>query len=193
MAVRPDPEVGYRRPGDHRRADGLVERRVFVQASPADRLGHAARSDGRPLDVPGTAVRPRRAVVAGGGHDPAGTRPPRASCARMPGSRASRRGRIRASGCAITGSGFDSEWSWTLEPVAGGTRVVHAATFEPYDRWTGILVRLGRRVAEQPVEAHLRALKERAGGDRALDQPGVERRHDRLTRRPPRFVAFSID
>ena len=34
MAIRPDPEVGYRRPGDHRLADGRVERRVFVQASP---------------------------------------------------------------------------------------------------------------------------------------------------------------
>ena len=34
MALRPDPEVGYRRPGDHRLADGRVERRVFVQASP---------------------------------------------------------------------------------------------------------------------------------------------------------------
>ena len=62
----------------------------------------------------------------------------------------------------ITGSGFDSEWSWQLEPVAGGTRVVHAATFEPYDRWTGILVRLGRASLGTRVEAHLRALKERA-------------------------------
>ena len=34
MAVRPDPEVGYRRPGDHLRSGRLVERRVFVQASP---------------------------------------------------------------------------------------------------------------------------------------------------------------
>ena len=34
MAVRPDPEVGYRRPGDHLHADRLVERRVFIQASP---------------------------------------------------------------------------------------------------------------------------------------------------------------
>ena len=62
----------------------------------------------------------------------------------------------------ITGSGFDSEWSWMLEPVAGGTRVVHAATFEPYDRWTGVLVRLGRASLASRVEAHLRVLKERA-------------------------------
>jgi carbon monoxide dehydrogenase subunit G len=62
----------------------------------------------------------------------------------------------------VTGSGFDSEWSWRLEPVAGGTRVIHAATFEPFDRWTGILVRLGRGSLASRVEAHLRVLKERA-------------------------------
>lgn len=62
----------------------------------------------------------------------------------------------------VTASGFDSEWSWRLEPVAGGTRVVHAATFEPFDRWTGILVRFGRASLASRVEAHLRALKERA-------------------------------
>ncbi len=62
----------------------------------------------------------------------------------------------------VTASGFDSEWSWRLEPVAGGTRVIHAATFEPFDRWTGILVRLGRASLSSRVEAHLRSLKERA-------------------------------
>jgi hypothetical protein len=62
----------------------------------------------------------------------------------------------------VTASGFDSEWSWRLEPVAGGTRVIHAATFEPFDRWTGILVRLGRASLASRVEAHLHALKERA-------------------------------
>ena len=62
----------------------------------------------------------------------------------------------------VTGSGFDSEWSWRLEPVAGGTRVIHAATFEPFDRWTGILVRLGRASLASRVETHLRVLKERA-------------------------------
>jgi carbon monoxide dehydrogenase subunit G len=64
----------------------------------------------------------------------------------------------------VTGSGFDSEWAWVLEPVAGGTRVIHAATFEPFDRWTGILVRLGRASLASRVEAHLRALKEHAEG-----------------------------
>jgi hypothetical protein len=68
----------------------------------------------------------------------------------------------------VTGSGFESEWWWRLEAIAGGTRVIHAATFEPVDRWTDILVRLGRRSLEARVEAHLRALKERAErGDRS--------------------------
>ena len=62
----------------------------------------------------------------------------------------------------VTASGFDSEWSWRLEPVSGGTRVIHGATFEPFDRWTGILVRLGRASLATRVEAHLRALKDRA-------------------------------
>jgi carbon monoxide dehydrogenase subunit G len=62
----------------------------------------------------------------------------------------------------VTGTGFDSEWSWRLEPVAGGTRVIHAATFEPFDRWTGILVRLGRASLATRVETHLRELKLRA-------------------------------
>lgn len=62
----------------------------------------------------------------------------------------------------VTASGFDSQWSWRLEPVAGGTRVIHGATFEPFDRWTGILVRLGRASLASRVEAHLGALKERA-------------------------------
>ena len=62
----------------------------------------------------------------------------------------------------VTASGFDSEWSWRLEPVAGGTRVIHGATFESFDRWTGILVRISRASLASRVEAHLRALKERA-------------------------------
>jgi hypothetical protein len=62
----------------------------------------------------------------------------------------------------VTASGFDSEWSWRLEPVAGGTRVIHAATFEPFDRWTGILVRFSRSSLASRVETHLHALKEHA-------------------------------
>ena len=73
----------------------------------------------------------------------------------------------------VTGSGFDSEWSWRLEPVAGGTRVIHAATFEPFDRWTGILVRLGRASLSSRVEAHLRVLKERAEAAQRASNPAT--------------------
>lgn len=73
----------------------------------------------------------------------------------------------------VTGSGFDSEWSWRLEPVAGGTRVIHAATFEPFDRWTGILVRLGRASLASRVEAHLRVLKERAEAAERASTPAT--------------------
>ena len=71
----------------------------------------------------------------------------------------------------VTASGFDSEWSWRLEPVAGGTRVIHAATFEPFDRWTGILVRLGRASLATRVETHLRVLKERAEAAQQTSNP----------------------
>jgi hypothetical protein len=72
----------------------------------------------------------------------------------------------------VTASGFDSEWSWRLEPVAGGTRVIHAATFAPFDRWTGILVRFSRSSLASRVETHLRALKEHAeAAERGGTQP----------------------
>ena len=88
-------------------------------------------------------------------------------------SRASRRDPSRASGSGSPASGFDSEWSWRLEPVAGGTRVIHAATFEPFDRWTGILVRLGRASLASRVEAHLRVLKERAEAAQRSSNPAT--------------------
>jgi hypothetical protein len=66
-------------------------------------------------------------------------------------------------------SGFESEWSWRLEPVAGGTRVIHAASFEPNDRWADLLIRLGRASLASRVEAHLRALKE--GAERPVRPP----------------------
>lgn len=161
MAVRPDPEVGYRRPGDHLRAGRLVERRVFVQASP--------RTVWATLHDPAAtmALFPELRL---GPADPswpaaATTRTARARVgllrerARVESLEARPESvfRLRASG-----SGFESEWIWRLEPVAGGTRVIHAATFEASDRWAGMLVRLGRRSLEARVEAHLRALKERA-------------------------------
>jgi hypothetical protein len=161
MALRPDPEVGYRRPGDHRRADGLVERRVFVQASP--RIVWATLHD----PAWSTAIYPelRFGPAAPSWPAAATTRPARARVgllredarAESLEARPDARFRLR-----VSGSGFDSEWTWQLEAVSGGTRVIHSATFEPFDRWTGLLVRLGRGSLGSRVEAHLRALKERA-------------------------------
>lgn len=59
----------------------------------------------------------------------------------------------------VSGGSFVSEWSWHLEPLAGGTRVVHTASFEPTDRVAGLLLRLGRENLASRVEAHLRELK----------------------------------
>ena len=161
MAVRPDPEVGYRRAGDHLRGDGVVERRVFVQAPP--RAVWAALHD------PGAWSQLFPELRLG----PAAPSWPAAAATR---TAKTRLGLLRevarveslearpesAFRLRVTGSGFQSEWWWRLEPIAGGTRVIHAATFEPIDRWTDILVRLGRRSLEARVEAHLRALKDRA-------------------------------
>lgn len=161
MAVRPDPEVGYRRAGDHLRGDRLVERRVFVQATP--RVVWASLHD----PSASAAVFPelRLGPAAPSWPAAAATRTARArlgllrEVARVESLEARPESVFRL---RVTGSGFESEWSWRLEPIAGGTRVIHAATFEPVDRWTDILVRLGRRSLEARVEAHLRALKERA-------------------------------
>ena len=62
----------------------------------------------------------------------------------------------------VTAAGFSIEWGWRLEPVSGGTRVVHDGTFETHDRWAGILVRLGRESIGGIAEQHLRALKQHA-------------------------------
>jgi carbon monoxide dehydrogenase subunit G len=151
------PGRGADSPSEH----GAVERRVFVHATPREvwatlhdpaltgvlfpelRLGPAA--------PPWPAAATTRSANARLGL--------LRDAARVESLEARPESRFRV---RVTGSGFDSEWSWRLEPVAGGTRVIHAATFEPFDRWTGILVRLGRASLASRVEAHLRVLKERA-------------------------------
>ena len=125
MAVRPDPEVGYRRAGDHLRGDRLVERRVFVQASPRTvwaalhdpaassslfpelRLGPAAPS--WPAAATIRTARTRLGLLR--------------EAARVESLEARPESVFRL---RVTGSGFESEWSWRLEPIAGGTRVIHA-------------------------------------------------------------------
>ena len=140
---------------------GAVERRVFVLASPrtvwATLHDPAATSSLFPELRLGPAAPTWPAAAA--------TRSARArlgllrDLARVESLEARPEARFRL---RVTASGFDSEWTWRLEPVAGGTRVIHAATFEPFDRWTGILVRFGRASLASRVESHLRALKEHA-------------------------------
>jgi hypothetical protein len=67
-----------------------------------------------------------------------------------------------AFGMAVVAPEFEIGWSWRLEPLAGGTRVIHDGWFETRDRWAGVLVRLGRESIGQLADSHLRALKELA-------------------------------
>jgi hypothetical protein len=69
---------------------------------------------------------------------------------------------LTAFGIVVAASSFAIDWSWRMEPLAGGTRVIHHGSFETTDRWAGVLVRLGRESIGAIAEAHLRALKERA-------------------------------
>ena len=69
---------------------------------------------------------------------------------------------LTAFGIVVAASSFAIEWNWRMEPLAGGTRVIHEGSFETTDRWAGVLVRLGRESIDAIAEAHLRALKERA-------------------------------
>ena len=128
---------GSRRADTAERSDrGPVERRVFVHATPrtvwATLHDPAATSALFPELRLGPAAPPWPAAAT--------TRSARARLgllredARVESLEARPDSRFRL---RVTASGFDSEWSWRLEPVAGGTRVIHAATFEPFDRWTG--------------------------------------------------------
>jgi len=161
MAVRPDPEVRFRRAAAYLGVDGIVERRVFVQASP--RIVWTTLHDAASI----AALFPEFRLGPAGPSWPAAATTRRASA---------RVGLLRENAeveslearpesvfrMRVSAPGFESEWAWRLEPVAGGTRVIHSATFEPMDRWAGFLVRLGRRPLGARVEAHLRTLKERA-------------------------------
>ena len=171
MAVRPDPEVGFRRPGDHRRADGAIERRVFVQAPP--RLVWATLHDPSVASALYPELRFGPAAPSWPAASTTRTARTRLGLLRETANvesleaRPDARFRVR-----MGANGFEGEWSWLLEPVAGGTRVVHAASFEPFDRWTGFLVRLGRSSSlGNRVETHLRVLKERAAAAQRIANP----------------------
>ena len=149
---------------------GAVERRVFVHATP--RIVWATLHD--PAATGPLFPELKLGPAAPAWPAAATTRSARArlgllrDTARVESLEARPEARFRV---RVTASGFDSEWSWRLEPVAGGTRVIHAATFEPFDRWTGILVRLGRATLASRVEAHLRELKDRAEAAQRASNP----------------------
>jgi hypothetical protein len=75
----------------------------------------------------------------------------------------------RAFRIAVVGEGFWFDWDWHLEPLAGGSRVVHSGVYSSPDRIAGFLARLGRSSFETFAEDHLRALKERAEALAAAD------------------------
>ncbi len=161
MAARPDPEVGNRRAGDHRRADGIVDRRVFVQATP--RVVWTTLHD--PATLAATFPEFEFGPVVPSWPAAATTLSGRARLGLL-------REQARAESLEarpgtlfrmlVIGSGFRSEWTWKLEAVAGGTRVLHSGLLETADRWATILVRVGRTTLADRVEAHLRALKDHA-------------------------------
>jgi hypothetical protein len=76
---------------------------------------------------------------------------------------------------------LSSEWSWSFEPLAGGTRVVHIALVDPASalvtsRWTGWLAGPGRDRIGATLEAHLRGLKhvaEAAASETRRSRPGT--------------------
>jgi len=59
----------------------------------------------------------------------------------------------------VTGASIATEWTWTLEAHAGGTRVIHSATGGVGDRWAGLLAGLAGDPLPRAVEAHLRGIK----------------------------------
>ena len=147
------------RPGSHE--PGEVERRVFVNASP--RVVWATLHD--PANALALFPQLRLEEPAPDWPAAASTRQasPRLGLLRDTARVESLEARPQSSfALRVTGEGFSGEFHWWFEPVAGGTRVVHSATFDPHDRWAGILMKLGRESLANRVEQHLRVLKERA-------------------------------
>jgi hypothetical protein len=153
--------IGPRSNGDRRSGRRFVERRVYVRASPRDVW--ASLHD----TTTARSLFPELTMA-----------PPQPS---WPAAGSSRAGEIRlgllrttvhveslearpasAFRLAIVAAGFAIEWGWRMEPLAGGTRVIHDGSFETSDRWAGVLVRLGRDSIGGLAEEHLRALKTRS-------------------------------
>lgn len=146
---------GQPRPVPHPRA---VERRIYVSAPPA--VVWTALHD--PHSV-GSVLSDLRLGPATGAWPAAGaTRPARLRIGmlREPVTVESLEARPATSfAYRVIGESIATEWIWTLEDHAGGTRVIHVATGGVDDRWAGLLAGLGGDPLERTVEAHLRGLK----------------------------------
>jgi carbon monoxide dehydrogenase subunit G len=136
----------------------VVERRVYVAAPPA--IAWAALHDPR---TAATLLPDLRMGPATGAWPAAGsTRPARLRIGMLREpvtlealeARPATRFRYRLAGESIA-----TEWTWTFEAHAGGTRVIHAASGGVADRWAGLLAGLGGDPLARMVESHLRALK----------------------------------
>jgi carbon monoxide dehydrogenase subunit G len=167
VAVGTNKPTGAR-PGRHE--PGAVERRVYINASPravwatlhdpanAIALFPQLRLEPPTPDWPAAAATRRAETRLGLLRDSARVE----SLEARPQSSFALR---------VIGAGFSGEFRWWFEPVAGGTRVVHLATFDPHDRWAGFLMKLGRESLANRVEHHLRTLKERAEAADHRQQP----------------------
>jgi len=71
----------------------------------------------------------------------------------------------------LVGDGIRLLRGWSLEEVAGGTRVAGTAGLTTTGRWTALFIALGRGSSANIVETNLRILKELAEGSRPTPEP----------------------
>jgi hypothetical protein len=156
--------IGIGRPSGEERAPAprrSVERRVYVRASPRAVWAalHAPAALGSLF--PELSIGPAGPSWPAAGAERSGEA--HLGLLRVPVRIESIEARpYRAFRLAVVGDGFWFDWSWRLEPLAGGSRVVHSGVFSSPDRLAGFLARLGRSSFETFAEDHLRALKEQA-------------------------------
>jgi hypothetical protein len=152
-----------RQSGEERRSESrrTVERRVYVRASP--RFVWAALHEPTAFSglFPELNLGPAGPSWPAGGAERFGEA--HLGLLRVPVRVESLEARPnRAFRLAVVADEFWFDWAWCLEPLAGGSRVVHSGVFASPDRLAGFLARLGRSSFETFAETHLRALKERA-------------------------------
>ena len=156
--------IGIGRPSGEERARAprrTVERRVYVRASPRTVWAALHEPAGQSILFPELNLGPAGPSWPAGGAERQGEA--RLGLLRVPVRVESLEARpYREFRLAVVGDGFWFEWSWLLEALAGGSRVVHAGTFSSPDRLAGFLARLGRSSFETFAEDHLRALKSQA-------------------------------